>query len=237
MNGKNITNARFIQVNQLPQIYSNLTAKLHVENYLDKSSLVRSNQDNNLSDSKLTNVNCNIVSRGPTSDIELSTKRYIDNELDKNTIFRFNQTLQNYLKVSVGNDSYILSKYDKIQLADVTEIRYPNKGVNLLPKWRIKNLNKNNGAYLGKFLKSTVTSSPTDRSWATNLPPIGISFMYVESSSVNHGHDRVFVSWERTDIIQISNITFYYNRLSFLTDDLMKSMGRCRIQLLLEDNI
>ena len=38
--------------------------------------------------------------------------------------------------------------------------------------------------------------------------------MYIETSSNNHGHERVFVSWERTDIIQISNITFYYNRFS-----------------------
>ena len=36
-------------------------------------------------------------------------KKYIDDELDKNTIVRFNQTLQNYLKVSVGNDMYSLT--------------------------------------------------------------------------------------------------------------------------------
>ena len=29
-------------------------------------------------------------------------------KLDKNTVLRFNQTLQNYLKVSVGNDTYNL---------------------------------------------------------------------------------------------------------------------------------
>ena len=33
--------------------------------------------------------------------------------------------------------------------------------------------------------------------------------MFIETSSNNHGHERVFVSWERTDIIQITNITFY----------------------------
>ena len=41
---------------------------------------------------------------------------------------------------------------------------------------------------------------------------------------------------KRIDIIQISNITFYYNRFSILTNDNLKSMGRFRIQLLLEDN-
>ena len=55
-------------------------------------------------------------------------------------------------------------------------------------------------------------------------------------SSNNHGNDNVFVSLERTDIIQITNITFYYNRSSFLSNDSLKSMGRFRIRLLLEAN-
>ena len=60
--------------------------------------------------------------------------------------------------------------------------------------------------------------------------------MYIDTSSNNHGHERVFVSWERTDIIQITNTTFYYNRFSILTDDSLKSMGRFRIQFLVSDN-
>ena len=60
--------------------------------------------------------------------------------------------------------------------------------------------------------------------------------MYIETSSNNHGHERVFVSFERTDIIQITNITYYYNRFSILTNEDKKSMGRFRIQLLLGDN-
>ena len=59
--------------------------------------------------------------------------------------------------------------------------------------------------------------------------------MYIETSSNTHGN-IVFCSFERTDIIQISNITFYYNRFSILTNDSKKSMGRFRIQVLLEDN-
>ena len=59
--------------------------------------------------------------------------------------------------------------------------------------------------------------------------------MYIETSSNNHG-SNVFVSCERTDIIQISNITFYYNRFSILTKDNLRNMGRFRIQLLLEDD-
>ena len=60
--------------------------------------------------------------------------------------------------------------------------------------------------------------------------------MYIETSSNNHGLN-IFVSWERADIIQITNITFYYNRFSILTDDNLKYMGRFRIQLFLENNI
>ena len=59
--------------------------------------------------------------------------------------------------------------------------------------------------------------------------------MYIETSS-NFHVINVFVSFQRTDIIQISNITFSYNRFSILTYDSLKSMGRFRIQLLLEDN-
>ena len=88
-----------------------------------------------------------------------------------------------------------------------------------------------------EFLKkSTITNSPTGYSVAISLPPIGSSFMYIETTSNNHGHERVFVSFERTDIIQISIITFYYNRLSILTNESKKSVSRFRNQLLLEDN-
>ena len=60
--------------------------------------------------------------------------------------------------------------------------------------------------------------------------------MYIETSSNNQGRERVFVSFERTDIFQISNITFYYKRYSIVNNDSKKPMGRFRIQLLLEDN-
>ena len=184
LNDRKITNARFIQVSQMPQIDSHLTAKLYVDNainettlvknnqdndfgsynltninsitlnkqaendnevitkayvdqfhqenersrrdvgldfYDESSDLVKNNQDNDFNDNKLINLDSITVNREPSSDKELANKKYIDNELDKNTIVRFNQTLSNYLKVSVGNDTYNLTKYDKKQLTDVTE--------------------------------------------------------------------------------------------------------------------
>ena len=172
LNDRNITNARFIQVNQWPQIDSHLSPRLYVDNVVDESSLVRNNkdndfgnykltnvksitlntqavndnqvitkayvdqfhqeikrsrrdvgldfhnesidlrennQDNDLNDKKLTNLHSITVNRNPTSDNKVSNKRYVDDSLE-NTLLRFNQTLMNYLKVSVGNDTYHLTK-------------------------------------------------------------------------------------------------------------------------------
>ena len=85
-------------------------------------------QDNEIDNRKLTNLDSITVNRNPNLDNELANKEYIDDELDKNTVLRFKQTLQNYLKVSDGNDTYNLTKYDKVQFTDTTIIKYPNTG-------------------------------------------------------------------------------------------------------------
>ena len=252
-NNNYLDNVRMVTVTELPHWPNELTPKVYIDRALSELlsyvnelheinrnkrdlSSVFNDQDNEFDNNKLTNLDSVTVNRNPNLDNELANKKYIDDELDKNTVLRFNQTLQNYFKVSVGNDTYILTKYDKVQNTDTTEMRYPNIGSDLLQKGNINCNNKNNVSKVGDFIKSTKTNSPTGHSGATRLPPIVNSFMYVETSSNNHGHERVFVSWERTDIIQISNITFYYNRFSILTKNSKKSMGRFRIQLLLEDN-
>ena len=56
--------------------------------------------------------------------------------------------------------------------------------------------------------------------------------MYIETSSNNHDN-IVFASFERSEIIQMTNITYPYNRFSISTNDSLKSMSRFRIQLLL----
>ena len=247
----NLTNINSITLNKQAENDNEVITKAYVDQfhndnernrrdlgldfYDESDDLVKNNQDNDFNDNKLTNIDSITVNRNPTSDNELSNKKYVDDELDKNTIVRFIQTLENYLKVSVGNDTYNLTKYNKIQLTDTTTIKYPNGGGYLLPGWRIFCNDKNNNGKLQNFIKSTKTNSPTGDSGATSLPPIGSAFMYIETSSKSNG-DNVFVSWERIDIIQITNITFYYNRFSILTNDSLKSMGRFRIQLLLKDN-
>ena len=297
LNDRNITNARFIQVNQLPQIDSHLTAKLYVDTEIDQqsvvrnnqdndfgnynltninsitlnkqaendnevitkfyvdqfhqenersrrdlgidfydesSNLVKNNQDNDFNDNKLININSIKINNDPVDNDHVSNKKYVDDQLDKNTILRFNQTLTNYLKVSVGNDTYNLTKYNKYYLTDKTPMISPNNGLYLLQNWKIECRDKNNSGKVNNFIKSTKTSSPTVMSGADSLPPIGNAFMYIESSGNNNG-DYTFVRLIRTDIIQIRNISFYYNRFSS-SDESLRAMGRFRIDLLLDNN-
>ena len=144
-------------------------------------SSVFNDQDNEFDNNKLTNLDSITVNRDPNLDNELSNKKYVDNSIEEGTLLRFNQTLENYLKVSVGNDTYNLTKYNKIQITDMTEIKYPNIGSDSLQKWNINCNNKNNVSKVGDFIKSIKTNSPTGHSGATNLPPIGKSFMYIEN--------------------------------------------------------
>ena len=78
LNDRNITNARFIQVNQLSQIDSHLTAKLHVDNAIDESSLIRNNQDNDSNNYNLTNINSITSDKQAENDNEVITKAYVD---------------------------------------------------------------------------------------------------------------------------------------------------------------
>ena len=115
----------------------------------------------NFDNSKFTNLDSVTVNREPISDNELSTKKYIDDSIGEGTFLRFNQTLQNYLKVSVGNDTYNLTKFNKIQITDTTEFKFPNIGSDLLQKWNIRCSNKVNQSRITDFIKSTETNSPT----------------------------------------------------------------------------
>ena len=186
--------------------------------------MVKNSQDIDFIDNKLTTLDSTTVNKTPASDNEVSNIKYVD---DKNTILILSQTLEDYLKVSVGNDTYNLTENDKIQIIDTIFIETPNSGGYLLQNWVIKYNDTNNNGKKSNLIRSTKTNSPTAL--------IGDSFMYVETSSNFHGYN-VFVSFERTESIQISNITFNYNRFSILTNDSLKSMGKFRIQIFLVDN-
>ena len=100
-------------------------------------SSVSNNQDNEFDNNRLTNLDIITVNRNPNSDKELLNTGYLDDELDKNTFITFNQTLQNYLKKSVGNDTFNFTKIDKIHLTDTTVMKAGNTVVYVLPYWKI----------------------------------------------------------------------------------------------------
>ena len=78
LNDRNFTNARFIQVNQLPQIDSHLTAKLYVDNSIGEPSIVRNNQDNDFIKYNLTIMNSITLNKQAENDNEVITKAYVD---------------------------------------------------------------------------------------------------------------------------------------------------------------
>ena len=60
--------------------------------------------------------------------------------------------------------------------------------------------------------------------------------MYIEWSCSNSASDHVFCGFERTDIIKITKISYFYDRFPFVTNISLKPMGRFKNQLILEDN-
>ena len=78
LNGRNITNARFIQVNQLPQIDSHLTEKLYVYKSIDEPSLVRNNKGIDFGIYNLTNTISFTLNTQAVIDNQVITKAYVD---------------------------------------------------------------------------------------------------------------------------------------------------------------
>ena len=78
LNDRNISNASFIQVNQLPQFESHLTAKLYVDNAIDEPSIIRNNQDNDFNNYNLTNIYSITLNKQAEDDNEVITKAYVD---------------------------------------------------------------------------------------------------------------------------------------------------------------
>ena len=78
MYGRIKTNARFILVNQLPQIDSLLSAKLYVDKSLDETSLVRNNQNNDYNNNNKTNINSITLNTQAVNDFQVITKASID---------------------------------------------------------------------------------------------------------------------------------------------------------------
>ena len=84
MNDKNITNVRFVQVNQLPQIDSHSTAELYVDKALDESSLVSNNQADDFNKHNLTKIGSITSNTLALNHNHVSTKAYVDQSLNDN---------------------------------------------------------------------------------------------------------------------------------------------------------
>ena len=84
LNDKNITNARLIQVNELPQIDFHLTAKLYVDNSVDEPTLARINQNNHFNIYNLSNINNSFSNTQAVNDNQVITKTYVDQFLCDN---------------------------------------------------------------------------------------------------------------------------------------------------------
>ena len=78
MNDRKISNARFIQVNQLSQIDYQLTSKLYVDIAIDEISLVRDNQDIDFNNNILTNLNSITSNKQAGINFEVIIKDYVD---------------------------------------------------------------------------------------------------------------------------------------------------------------
>ena len=84
LNYRKITNARFVQVNQLPQIDSHLTAKLYVDNTIDESSLLRLDPDEKIDLDNEDSIFLKSSLSSPKTAIEIPTKAFIDSLHEEN---------------------------------------------------------------------------------------------------------------------------------------------------------
>ena len=89
----------------------------------------------------------------------------------------------------------------KKQITDTTVVKLGNNCGYLLQQWNRKCNERNGARKITNFVGATKTNSPTGDSWATCLPPIGDSFLYIETNSNNHGA-KVFISFGRTTYTQ-----------------------------------
>ena len=115
---------------------------------------MKNNQDDDLNDNKLSNDNSITINQNPTLENHVANQKYVDNSTVDENVLRFNQTLENYLKISVGNVTYNLTKYDKIQITDTTIIKSGNSQSTVLPYWRVICNDRINNGKISKIHKN-----------------------------------------------------------------------------------
>ena len=131
---ENLTPNLFVD-NAIYHIISNVDGLHEINRNRRDLSSVFNDQDNEFDNKKLTNLDSVTVNRNPSSDNEVANKNYVDDSIGEGTLLRFIKTLTNYLKVSVRNDTYNLTKNDRLQITNTTIFKYPNTGVYRLQNW------------------------------------------------------------------------------------------------------
>ena len=137
LNDRNITNARFIQVNQWPQIDSHLTTRIYVDAEIGELSLVRNNRDTDFNNCNLTNIFSITLNKEAVKDNEVVTKAYVDHFHQENERSRRDVGLDFYnessdlLKNNQDND---LRNNKLINIDSVTVNRNPSSDNELASK-------------------------------------------------------------------------------------------------------
>ena len=141
LNDRNITNARFIQLNQLPQVDSHLTAKLYVDNaifdtknYVDNKfndpSIIKNTDHVDFNAKDLDKVGWTKVNKMPAIEEHLTPKLYVENFIKdiKSVIVNLHELNRNRRDLSsVFNDQD--NEFDDNKLTNLDSItvsRNPN---------------------------------------------------------------------------------------------------------------
>ena len=154
-------------------------------------STVFNDRDIDFDKNMLTNLDIIIVIRHPTSVNELSKWKYVDDSIGEGS----DETQQNIIEVSVGKNVSNLTKSDREQILDTKNFETANAGGQLLPLWRKDCNDMNNAGKTPIFPRATGTNSPIRKSRSPRIPPIGVSFSYIETSGTKCGSNS-FVSFE-----------------------------------------
>ena len=164
LNDRDITNARFIQVNQLPQIDCHLTAKLCVDNSIDEPSLLRLDPDEKLERGHILLISTLTT---PKTILEIPTKNYVDNKFNDPSI------IKNTDQVDINDKSFNNVRWVKVNKMPafrehLTPKIYVNYAISessllrLAPEEKL-NLNEQDSIFLNSTLTlpNTIIELPT----------------------------------------------------------------------------
>ena len=139
LNDRSITNARFIQVNDLPKIDSHLTAKLYVKNAVSdevhEQSLLRLDPDEKF---KQDTIILNSTLSTPKTILELPTKNYVDKNFDDPSIIK-----------NTDHVDFIDTNLDNVHSIKVNS--FPTIGEHLPPKIYVDQVLSDILSYVNNF--------------------------------------------------------------------------------------